>query len=512
MSRNNIALVSFYDVNSIPVCSLHSSLKQAGFEPHTLYFKQLNYNNTMTPADPSEIDHLVEYICRLDPLFVGMSVRSTYFELAAKVTRILKTRRRIPVVWGGVHTILRPEQCLDYADIVCVGEGDHTIVELANRLESGESCSDLPNLWLRDGNGIRRNPPLPLIRDLDSLPFPDFTNINKLLFEKETVLPLPSSDTVLHYSILTSRGCPYGCTYCCNNVLRHRLSYEGSFVRRRSINNVISELRLAREKFPKLNYIFFNDDVFTFDQEWVLQFCAEYRRSVALPFFCYCHPKAAKESTLHALKDAGVMQITMGIQTGSERFRKEYYGRHDTNEDITRAAELLAKYRINHAFDIILDNPLETEADHRETFELLLRLPRPYDLHMHTLTHFPDTELTNRLLAGGHITPGDIEDQKKESYERWTPMLDLRRPQNSLYWDCLYYLASKKQIPLSIVRWAARNRLLKRFPVAMAHILRWSSSNIFTVRRESRADEIRIGMVLAIRTILAKPFSWIRKT
>ena len=127
------------------------------------------------------------------------------------------------------------------------------------------------------------------------------------------------------------------------------------------------------------------------------------------------------------------MQITMGIQTGSERFRKEYYGRHDTNEDITRAAELLAKYRINHAFDIILDNPLETEADHRETFELLLRLPRPYDLHMHTLTHFPDTELTNRLLAGGHITPGDIEDQKKESYERWTPM-DLRRPQNSLYW------------------------------------------------------------------------------
>jgi radical SAM superfamily enzyme YgiQ (UPF0313 family) len=511
MVQNRIALLAFYDVDSIPVCSLHSALMNAGFEPHTLYFKQTNATSTMTPAEPLEIDRLVDAICRLDPLFVGMSVRSTHFELAAKVTRLLKARKSIPVVWGGVHVILRPEQCLEYADIVCIGEGDITIVDLARRLQHNESCADLPNLWLRDGGGVRRNPPLPLIRNLDSLPFPDFTNTNKSLFEKDAVFPLPSSDAVLSYNIMTSRGCPYNCTYCCNSALRRRLSPEGSFVRRRSIDNVLSELRLAREKFPNLNFVFFNDDVFTFDREWVIRFCSEYRRSIALPFLCYCHPKSAQEDVIKALKDAGVKLMAMGIQTGSERFRKEYYGRYDTNEDIAHAAELLSKYGIEHVFDIILDNPLETEADHLETLKLLLRLPKPFDLHMHTLTHFPETELTNRLLAEGRIKQCDVEDLRKEGYERWAPMLDLRRPKNSLYWDCMCYLAAKKQVPRSLVRWASKNQFLKRYPVIMAHVLRWSSSNVFTMRRGSRADKIRIGVVRSIRSILAKPLSWIRK-
>lgn len=482
MKQGNVVLVALYDLDSFPVRTLHAILKEAGFNVHTIFFKHLNPNNTMDFAKDEEIGCLVDMIKGLNPILVGISLRSTHFKLACKMTKEIKTNVSAPVIWGGVHPTIRPGQCIKFADIVCVGEGEGPIVDLATKLSKGEEIDRIQNLWIRRGDRIIKNDLRPLIQNLDSLPFPDFSNENKYLVEHGKILPLPGQDERGSYYVMTSRGCPFSCTYCCNNALRRIYKDKGSYVRRRSVDSVIAELIVAKRIFKNLKFIAFEDDVFTFDIDWIRDFCTKYKRGVALPFFCYCHPKATNEEIIRLIKDAGVKCMTMGVQTGSEEIRHKYFNRHDTNEEIINASRILHKYKIDCAYDVILDNPFETDENKKETFDLFMRLPRPFVLHMHTLTHFPETELTRVLLEKGLISEGDVEDQKEESYTRWTPVLDTRRSKENLYWDNLYYLTQKKYVPKRVLLWLSRIKYFKRNPGLLTSLLRLTTANIYAIK------------------------------
>ena len=138
--------------------------------------------------------------------------------------------------------------------------------------------------------------------------------------------------------------------------------------------------------------------------------------------------------------------MTMGIQTGSPEIRRGCYGRRESNDEILNAARLLNQFGINPSYDIILDSLIESEADRQMTFDLVASLPRPFQLHTHTLTHFPETDLTRLLLTKKLIAEDDVEDQKQKSYMRWTPQLDLSRERDNLYWDNLYFLLGTKSV------------------------------------------------------------------
>ena len=488
---NAIVLISLYDIDSFAIRTLHAVLKKAGFNVNSIFFKRENLNNTMNPPTGDEIKTLTRLVKEFKPLFVGISVRSTLFKLACEITKEIKKEVNTLVVFGGIHSTIRPEQCIRVADIVCIGEGEGPIVELAIKLSKGEKIDNIQSLWVKKEDKIIKNDVHPLIQELDSLPFPDFSNENKFLVEMGRVLPLIDPDLIATYCLMTSRGCPFSCTYCCNNTLRRIFKGKGKYVRRRTVENVIEELVQAKKMFKNLTYIVFFDDVFTFDINWIRKFCEEYKNAVNLPFFFYCHPKATNEEIMPLLKDTGAMNTTMGIQTGSEEIRHKYFERYDTSEEIIKASQILHKHKINCAYDVILDNPLETEEDKRETFNLLLRLPRPFRLHTHTLTHFPETKLTNLLLEKGIISENDVEDEKQTSYERWTPTLDLGRNKENLFWDNLYYLTQKKYIPKRFVIWLSHVNFLKRHPKALTFLLRSMSPNIYTVRRGSKIDMIR---------------------
>jgi len=488
---NAIVLISLYDIDSFAIRTLHAVLKRAGFNVNSIFFKRENLNNTMNPPTGDEIKTLTKLVKEFKPLFVGISVRSTLFKLACEITKEIKKEVNTLVVFGGIHPTIRPEQCIRVADIVCIGEGEGLIVELAKRLSKGEKIDDIQSLWVKKEDKIIKNDVHPLTQELDSLPFPDFSNENKFFVEMGRVLPLIDPDLIATYSLMTSRGCPFSCTYCCNNTLRRIFKGKGKYVRRRTVENVIEELVQAIQMFKNLTYIAFFDDVFTFDIHWIRKFCAEYKHAVHLPFFFYCHPKVTNEEIMQLLKGTGAMNTTMGIQTGSEEVRHKYFERYDTSEEIIKASQILHKHKINCAYDVILDNPLETEEDKRETFNLLLRLPRPFSLHTHTLTHFPETKLTNLLLEKGIISANDVEDEKQTSYERWTPTLDLGRNKENLFWDNLYYLTQKKYIPKRFVNWLSHVNFLKRHPKPLTLLLRSMSPYIYTVRRGSKIDMIR---------------------
>ena len=503
----SIVLITFYDMDSFAIHTLHSVLKKSGFNPHSVFFKRLNINSTAEPATEEEIATLVDLIKKVGPLFVGISFRSTFFKLACRITARIRSALDVPVVWGGIHPTIRPDQCAQFADIVCVGEGEGAIVDLAARLSKGEDARSIPNLCFRSDNRVVKNDLCFLIQDLDSVPFPDFSIENKYYLEGAIVEPLPLPAQRTNYPVMTSRGCPFHCTYCYNNIAQRIYNGKGKYVRRRTVDNVIAELANAKADFKNLMYVSFLDDLFTFDMQWMREFHAKYKKDVNLPFYCHIHPRFSQEEMIFLLKDAGCVGVAMGLQTGSEHSRHKYFERFEDNDDIIKSAQILHKHEIECTYDLIMDNPLETDHDKFQTFDLLLKLPKPFELCVHSLTHFPETKLTTLLLEKGMIGEGDVEDQRAKSYARWVPALDLERNKEDLFWDNLYYLTQKKHVPQRFLLWLSRRDFLKKHPRPLTFLLRLTSFSIYTLRNGSALDKMR----WFILTLLNKPHLLFKK-
>ena len=131
MAKGNVVLIAMYDIDSFAVRTLHAVLARQGFPVHSIFFKQLNVNNTMDRETESEVQSLIGLLRRLNPILVGLSVRSTYFQLAACLSARIRHEIGCTVLWGGVHVTISPEECLDHADAICLGEGEEALVELA---------------------------------------------------------------------------------------------------------------------------------------------------------------------------------------------------------------------------------------------------------------------------------------------------------------------------------------------------------------------------------------------
>lgn len=515
MKKNNIVLISLYDLDSLSVRTLHAVLTKNRFEVHSIFFKRQHSDNTMDYPTESDIKALIRLVKDHDPLFVGISVRSTLFKLSARLTDEIKKETGVLVIWGGIHPTIKPYQCLEAADVVCVGEGEQAIVELARELSAGNSINNIKNFWVKTEGRIIENDLSPLIQDLNSLPFPDFTDGNKWFINNGQVSPVPGSEQRTIYWMMTSRGCMFSCTYCCNNTLKRIYKGKGKYLRRRSVESVIAELAYAKDILPNLDFIAFVDDIFVYDIDWLKDFCTLYKERIALPFFCFFHPKVINEDLASMLKDAGVEYMCAGIQSGSEDVRRRYFNRYEKNDDIIRAAEILNRYQIECAYNLILDNPVETDNARMESLKLLLQLPKPYELQPTTLTHFPETELTNLLLSKGLISEEDVEDQKQKSFERWSLVLDLMRDNRDLYWDNLYFLANKRHIPKSLLFLLSHFKLLKKYPRPLTRLLRDISPYLKTGSRSERLLDITAqqiarnaekNKILEILIFLLKPF------
>jgi len=291
-----------------------------------------------------------------------MSVWSTYFRLAARLAREIRARLNPVIIWGGVHAQVCPEDCLAYADIVCLGEGEYVLAELADRMSVGDDFSDLAGCWVRRGNEVRKNPARRLVENLDALPLPDLSPENKYYLGFGYWRDVEAWDRdAVSYDIMMQRGCPYRCTFCVHNFARPQARGLGSYVRRRSVAHVMQELRAVVAARPKLRVIAISDDIFAPSRPWLEEFCAAYRREIGLPFIMYLYPGMVEEKKVALMRGAGLWATTMGIQSGSERIRRECYERATSNETILEACRIFARHGVVRNLDFIGDNPYETE-------------------------------------------------------------------------------------------------------------------------------------------------------
>jgi radical SAM superfamily enzyme YgiQ (UPF0313 family) len=246
---------------------------------------------------------------------------------------------------------------------------------------------------------------------------------------------------------MSSLGCPFSCTYCCNNILHKLVKEKQYIVRRRSVHNVIEELTQAK-KLYNFSFVEFWDDVFTMDHKWLKIFSNEYKNKINIPFFCYAHASSINEDIIDELHRAGLVRMTLGVQTGSDKCRKEYYNRVDTNTKILEAANLLRKYHIFVSYDFMIGNPAETDQEMKETFYFILKLPHPLALTVSPLLFFSKHDLTNTLLEKRLISKNDVEDVAYKALQGFGGLIHIHGSKKLKYWNFLYFLAGYIKLPI----------------------------------------------------------------
>ncbi|MGY8686062.1 radical SAM protein, partial [Bradyrhizobium sp. UFLA05-153] len=279
--------------------------------------------------------------------------------------------------------------------------------------DAGATCDALlaiPNIAGHDASGrLLQAPVRPVEQNLDGIPTPDFSNRDKYYLYGNDIYQIDNEyDDEPVYYLMTSRGCPYSCSFCCISFMKDLYKdTPGQDLRRRSVEHVIEELETAKARQPSLRYVYFFDDVFVFDRKWIEAFAKEYKARIGLPFWCYGYVNTTKPPLIAALKEAGIEGISMGIQSGSERIRRSIFMRPESDEAVRAAAALVHRHGIRVTWDIIC-SPFETEEDKRNGFHLYFSLPKPFSFHFHPLSYYRNLGVTRRAMQMGLIGEEDI--------------------------------------------------------------------------------------------------------
>ncbi|MFC2061709.1 B12-binding domain-containing radical SAM protein [Elusimicrobiota bacterium] len=459
--KPSIVFIAVYDQDSLSVRTLQTVIEKQQYEVNSIFIKQsFELFGSISEIKAEEYDMLLDLLKDVKPDVIGISVRSAVlFPLAAQITRRIKEASDAHVIWGGIYPTLCPEESLEYADMVCVGEGEETILELMDRINKEMDFSDIDNLCLKKGGNIVKNRLRPVIQDLDSIPFPDFSDNNKYYITGSRLYrsrPRPR----IQYDILAGRGCIFGCTYCSTTEAKKLYSNEVNYVRRRSVENVIDELSAAVSNSGEIKKVLFYDGIFIRDKNWLEEFCSKYKEKVGLPFFGYPHPLKTDDEMLAILKNAGLNVLRVGFQSGSDRIRNEIYNRPESKTDVIELGKLINKHKIPVSYDIIIDNPLETEEEMFESLDLLLSLPKPFLVNVHRLCYYPKSEINEKVKG---IDESDKRKRRKNIFP-----LDVKDDKYQMFWCSIYYLAGRRYIPNKIICLFSKSRLLRKNPYILA--------------------------------------------
>lgn len=399
----NITLISTSTYPSDQgIRTVSSVLKKAGHNVKII-FMSLN-ENYLRNYNLRELKQLLQF-CENSQL-IGINSFASTSKRASRIISFLKKRLNIPIIYGGVHATISPEDCIEVCDLVCVGEGEEAIVELANALDKKKSIEKIKNLWIKKEDKIIKNPVRNLLDNLDEIPMPDYNIENHYILSNKKIRKFSETDLDGAIFFLTGRGCPYGCDYCSNSLLNDLYKDKRKKILRwHSPEYIIKGILELKKKFPSLHYFDIRDDTFSWrTKEDIKKFCELYKKKVKMRFKCLGDPKTIDDEKISLLIDAGCTDIIIGIQ-GSEKTNSEIYHRNQKDEDVLRASKILNKYKNKLAvmYDVITCNPYEPSENIISLIRLLQKIPKPYYLSVNNLVLFPGSNLDRRARKEGLV-------------------------------------------------------------------------------------------------------------
>lgn len=380
---------------------LASSLKKAGHEVRMIFdpalFQDKHYLNIDSLARIFDSKkRIAANAVSSEPDIIGFSVFTHNYRWALEIARLIKKTKNIPIIFGGIHPTILPDEVIsnECVDMVCIGEGEQAMVELCEYFPAHRK--DIKNIWFREGKKIIKNQLRYLDQNLDALPFPD-----KSLFEEDI-------DIGARYTISTSRGCPFNCSYCSSPTLKKIYVYKGHFLRFRSPDNVLEEIMLARRRYNCKSVAFY-DDVFTINKERMEKLLWAYKKYIGLPFTCLSHVLYIDKERAKLLKESGCYRVELGIQSTNEELRKDILNRHENNSDIERALDICKSINLPYQVDHIFGLPGDTEQNLIDAANFYIN-HRPQRIGCFWLSYFPKTSIVEIGLQRGLIKQDELKD------------------------------------------------------------------------------------------------------
>jgi anaerobic magnesium-protoporphyrin IX monomethyl ester cyclase len=369
------------------------SLKSAGHDVKLLHIYE------------HEIDAAVEQIRQLKPLYVGFSVFTGYPCYTASVMskKIKQVMPGIPVVWGGIHPSIDTEKCLqeDYIDFVVVGEGEETIRELTSRIMDGKGYEDVKGIGYKHNGLIKINPRRELIKDLDNFQM-DWSLVDPRDYVR------PSSDGQKSICYITSRGCPFHCGFCYNELFNMRK------YRMFSIDHVVKHIKALRDA-TGITRISFDDDHFMVDVKRGFEILTRLKEFGVHCDFLPLRLESVTRETMKKLLELGVKRIFFGWESGSNRILK-LICKEFTKEFILEKMRIVAEFpQITVSASGIIGFPTETLDEIRETIDVAIKMSDILPdivTNLGTYMPYPGTTMYALSMAEGFRPPERIEDWK----------------------------------------------------------------------------------------------------
>jgi len=319
-----------------------------------------------------------------------------YSDLNKKIKKINNSLS----IFGGPHPTFFPEFINEEGiDIICRGEGENAFADFLNNPDNEK----ISNLIIKKENKIISNP-LDSLSNLDNLSFPD----RNLVFKYPEIRDGP----IKHF--ISSRGCPFNCSYCFNESYSTLYEGKGARVRQREVGSFIKEISEVVNNSPT-RFVYFQDDTFTLNKEWLENFSSEYSKKINFPFHCHVRANTITEEKVDLLKKAGCYSVHIAAEAANDRIRNEILNRKMSKEQIYSACDLLKKYNIKFMLQNILGIPTGSLEDDLETLEMNIKCKPDY-AWASIFQPYPGTRL-GEFCKKNNFYSGDFEDLNSNFFD-----------------------------------------------------------------------------------------------
>lgn len=399
------------------VASIVTSLESGGFTVKlfdTTWYKSEDYNDSQSartcslqikPVDYSEVgikeidndpvEDFVKLVYTFKPDLIGLSCVELTYKRGLRLLDSIK-ELRIPNIVGGCFATFSPDCVLsnDLVDMVCAGEGENTILELARKMSSSGPLDDIANLWFKKEGRIVRPKKLDLV-DIDSVPVPRFDS-----FAPERIYRAMDGRIYRMLPVEFSRGCPYQCTFCSAPAYAKKFRDSGRWLRFKTIDQVMNEIDFYVKEYKAEYFYFISECFLAMPLDFKHEFYKRYKK-YSIPFWFNTRPETVNDKDITMLADTGCHRISIGIENGNEDFRRRVLKRHYSNETVLKAIDTVLKSKIQLSVNNMIGFPDETRDIIFDTIEL----NRKFKAGSHSVSIFQPfrgTELYDYCVSKGY--------------------------------------------------------------------------------------------------------------
>jgi anaerobic magnesium-protoporphyrin IX monomethyl ester cyclase len=357
----------------IGLAYIHSYLESKNYKVTTLFLNHYNYESCFK--------QIIESVEKKTPYIIGFQILTPNRVSTYNIIEYFHSNYpEIHLIIGGIHSTIMYHQLLTKYPflIVVLGEGELTFEELANKLSlTHTSLDSIKGIAYFNNNMVKVTPSRHLIKDLDILPFPK----HSIFFTNNRISGC----------IITSRGCPFHCTFCCLESISNRR------VRYRSIDNIIMEIESLVNNYPQLKEIWIHDDSFFLDNNRVISFCNEIiKKKINVEFVCSGRVKPISKNMIFKLEQANFKKVMLGLESGDKNILKNTK-KGISLDDTINAVKLFHSSSIMLHIFLIIGLPGETEQTIKNTIKFIKKLQKIkyiyYGEDLAILTVYPGTEI-----------------------------------------------------------------------------------------------------------------------